>query len=194
MKNRTTLLTVPHSKKGFGSKRAARGKIYFDGSKLKNIQVTYQTTPLYPNDIDSKDISIAVANDQFVIDGEKILNYDYSETPSSPQFILYSLGSPEDAAIWHGIGESGASQLVKSYTSIYVACEKNDFIPDLEKYGVLKKVPLQFNLIPEKMWIHPVHGTIDTSIGSVKNPIDLAKFGMRIEFLPATEFIRQNGR
>lgn len=193
MKNRTTLLTVPHSKKGFGSKRAARGKIYFDGSKLKNIQVTYQTTPLYPNDIDLKDISIAVANDQFVIDGEKILNYDYSETPSSPQFILYSLGSPEDAAIWHGIGESGASQLVKSYTSIHVACKKNDFIPDLEKYGVLKKVPLQFNLIPEKMWIHPVHGTIDTSIGSVKNPIDLAKFGMRIEFLPALEFIRQNG-
>ncbi|MBS7614876.1 hypothetical protein KEJ18_04005 [Candidatus Bathyarchaeota archaeon] len=190
LKNRTTLLTVPHSKKGFGSKRAARGKIYFDGNKLKNIQVTYQTTPLYPNDIDSKDVSIAVADDQFVVDGEKILNYDYRETPSSPQFILYSLGSPEDAAIWHGIGESGASQLVKSYTSIHVACQKNDFIPNLEKYGVLQKVPLQFNLIPEKMWTHPVHGTIDTSIGSVKNPIGLARFGMRIEFLSPSEFMR----
>src|SRR3972149_9387473 len=39
MKNLTTLLTVPHSPKGYASKRAARGRIYFDGAKLKNVKV-----------------------------------------------------------------------------------------------------------------------------------------------------------
>ena len=34
MKNRTTLLTMPHSTKGFGSKRAARGKLHFENGKL----------------------------------------------------------------------------------------------------------------------------------------------------------------
>jgi hypothetical protein len=190
MKNRTTLLTVPHSKKGFGSKRAARGKIYFEGTKLKNIQVIYQTTQLYPNDIDSKDISIAVAEDQFTIEGDKVTNYDYKETPSSPQFILYSLGSPEDAAIWHGIGESGAAQLVKSYTSMRLACWKYGIIRGLEKYGVTQRIPLQFNLVPDKMWVHPIHGTIDTSIGSVEKLEDLAKLGMKVEYLSTQEYVR----
>ena len=44
MKSRTTLLTIPHSTKGYGSKRAARGKIYFDGKKLKDVHVEYRTT------------------------------------------------------------------------------------------------------------------------------------------------------
>jgi hypothetical protein len=190
MKNRTTLLTVPHSKKGFGSKRAAKGKIYFDGTKLKNIQVTFQTTPLYPNDIDPNDISIALAEDQFTIDRDKLTNYDYRETPSSPQFVLYSLSSPEDAAIWHGIGESGAAQLVKSYTSVRLACTKYAMIRGLEKYGITKRVPLQFNLIPENMWVHPIHRTIDTSIGSVEKFEDLAKLGMRVECLSQYEYAR----
>jgi hypothetical protein len=190
MKNRTTLLTVPHSKKGFGSKRTAKGKIYFEGKKLKNIQVTYQTTPLYPNDIDSKDISIAVAEDQFTVEGDKLTNYDYKETPSSPQFILYSLASPENATLWHGIGESGAAQLVKSYTSMHLAFRKNGIIRGLEKYGVSQRVPLQFNLLPDKMWVHPVHGTIDTSIGSVEKLEDLAKLGMRVEYLSTQEYAR----
>jgi len=190
MKNRTTLLTVPHSKKGFGSKRAARGKIYFEGTKMKNIQVTYQTTPLYPNDIDPKDISIAKAEDQFTIEGDRFVNYDFKETPSSPQFILYSLGSPEDATIWHGIGESGAAQLVKSYTSVRLACVREAMIKDLEKYGITPKIPLQLNLVPENMWIHPTHRNIDASIGSVKNLEDLAKLGMRVESLSTHEYAR----
>jgi hypothetical protein len=190
MKNRTTLLTIPHSKKGFGSKRAARGKMYFEGTKLKSIQVTYQTTQLYPNDIDPKDISIAAAEDQFTVEGDKLTNYDYKETPSSPQFILYSLGSPEDAAIWHGIGESGAAQLVKSYTSMHLACKEHTVIRGLEKYGITQRIPIQFNLIPEKMWVHPVHGTIDTSIGSVEKLEDLAKMGMRVGYLSTCEYAR----
>ena len=190
MKNRTTLLTVPHSRKGFGSKRAARGKIHFDGTKLKSVRVTYQTTPLYPNDIDSKDVSVAVAEDDFEVEADKLKDYNYRETPSSPQFILYSLASPEDAAIWHGIGESGASQLVKSYTSTHVACKKDGIIKGMEEFGVSQRVPIQFNLIPEKMWVHPVHGTIDTSIGSVEKMEHLAKMGMRIESLSMSEYAR----
>jgi len=191
MSNRTTLLTVPHSKKGYGSKKAARGKIYFEGKKLKSIQVTYKTTSLYPNDIDPKDISIAKADDQFTIEGEKLANYDFKETPSSPQFVLYSLGSPEDAAIWHGIGESGAAQLVKSYTSMRLACAKDAMIKGIEKYGIVQKTPLQFNLVPANMWIHPIHRNIDASIGSVEKLEDLTKLGMRVECLPTHEYVRQ---
>jgi len=190
MKNRTTLLTVPHSKKGFGSKRAARGKIHFDGKRLRSIQVNYQTAPLYPNDIDPKDISIAEAEDQFTVEGDKLINYDFKETPSSPQFVLYSLGSPEDATIWHGIGESGAIQLVKSYTSVHVACVKDAMIKDLAKYGIAPKIPLQFNLVPEKMWTHPVHRNIDASVGSVRNLEDLARMGMRVECLSTYGYAR----
>jgi len=190
MKNRTTLLTVPHSKKGFGSKRAARGKIYFEGARLKNIRVTYQTTPLYPNAIDPGDVSLAEADDQFTVDGGKFVDYDFSETPSSPQFILYSLGSPEDAALWHGIGEFGASQLVKSYTSTRLACAGNSMIGDLEKYGVTLGFPFQFNIVPESIWFHPIHRNIDASIGCVGNLEDLAKIGIRLEYLPAYEYTR----
>ena len=59
MKNLTTLLTVPHSIRGYGSKRAARGRIYFEGTKLKSIRVDYRTTLLYPNAIDPADVSVA---------------------------------------------------------------------------------------------------------------------------------------
>jgi len=190
MKNRTTLLTVPHSKKGFGSKKAARGKIYFEGTKLKSIQVTYKTTPLYPNDIDPKDISIAKAEDQFTIEGDRFVNYDFRDTPSSPQFVLYSLGSPEDAAIWHGIGESGAAQLISSYTSTRLACARDAMIRDLGKYGISPMIPLQFNLVPKNMWVHPIHGTIDTSIGSVEKLEDLARLGMKMECLSIQEYAR----
>ena len=120
IKSRTTLLTVLHSKKGYGSKRAARGKIYLDGTKLKSVKVSYRTTPLYPNAIDPKDVSIAKGEDEFKVDGEILVDYDYKKTPSSPQFFLYSLGSPENAALWHGIGAFGATQLLQScllYTS-----------------------------------------------------------------------------
>jgi len=191
MKNRTTLLTVPHSRKGFGSKRAARGKIYFDGAKLKNAQVTYQTTPLYPNAIDSKDVSVAKAEDHFTVDGSLLTHYDFEETPSSPQFILYSLASSENAVIWHGIGEFGASQLVKSYTQIHLACAKDALIKDLhKKYGIITEIPPQFNIISSNMWVHPVHRNIDSSIGCVESLEDLARMGMKLEPLSTLEYTR----
>jgi hypothetical protein len=190
MKNRTTLLTVPHSMKGFGSKRAARGRIYFNGKDLESIKVTYRTTPLYPNAMDPKDVSIAKAEDQFTIKGERLADYSFKETPSSPQFILYSLESPEDAALWHGIGESGAPQLVKSYISARLACAGEGMVSGLRKYGIVPKIPLQLNLVPENKWYHPMHRNTDASIGSVKNLEDLARLGVQVECLPIQGYAR----
>jgi hypothetical protein len=180
LKKRTTLLTIPHSLKGYGSKRAARGRIVFEGNSLKRVTVRYRDTTLYPNAIDPDDVSIVKANDKFSIDGQKFRNYSYSDTPSSPQFILYSLGSPEQAVIWHGVGAFGASQLVMSYTTL------RHVLPVQEG----SSVPHQFNLLPRCMWVHPVHDNIDASVGSVEDFEVLAKMGMRVEFLPIENYLR----
>jgi hypothetical protein len=191
MKSRTTLLTIPHSQKGYGSKRAAKGKIYFGGTQLKNVKVDYATTPLYPNAIDPADVSVAKGEDQFIVEGDKLVNYSFNETPSSPQFFLYILASPENAALWHGIGAFGASQLVKSYVTVRSACNRDLLIKNLNAtYGIAAEIPLQFNLVPEHMWSHPVHRNIDASIGCVENLSDLTKRGMRVETLSASNFIR----
>ena len=191
MKNLTTLLTVPHSSKGYASKRAARGRIYFENAKLKSVKVDYKTALLYPNAIDPGDVSVAKADDTFTLEGSRLVNYDFKETPSSPQFFLYSLASPENAVLWHGIGAFGASELLKSYTTIRVACAKNLIVKGLnEKYGITTRIPLQFNLIPKYMWFHPVHRNIDASIGCVQNMKDLANLGMRMEHLSTDQYIR----
>jgi len=191
MKNLTTLLTVPHSTKGYASKRAARGRIYFDGTRLKSVKVDYKTVLLYPNAIDPGDVSIAKADDTFNVEGDKLGKYDFQDTPSSPQFFLYSLASPENAVLWHGIGAFGASEMLKSYTTIRVACAKGLILKGLsEKYGLTTKIPLQFNLVPKYMWFHPVHRNIDASIGCVQNMKDLADLGMKMERLQTDQYIR----
>jgi hypothetical protein len=188
MTKRTTLLTVPHSKKGFSSKRAARGKLYFEGAKLESVRVKYQNTLLYPNEIDPDDVSIAEADDSFTVAGEKLADYSFLETPSSPQFFLYSLGSPENAVLWHGIGAFAAPKLLQSYLSVRKVCKRGQLFKDLqEKYGIKPDAPLQFNLLPEGMWVHPVHRNIDSSIGCVENVADLARRSMRLEHLSALE-------
>ena len=192
LKKRTTLLTVPHSKEGYGSKRSARGKLYFEGTKLKRVRVTYRTTLLYPNAIDQEDVSVAHADDRFNVEGDKLEHYNFEETPSSPQFILYSLGVFEDAVIWHGIGAFGASQLVKSYTTTRLACAQNRMLNDLkEKYGLQVKVPLQLNLIPKNIWVNPAHNNIDASIYCVENFEDLVKMDVTLECLSKKEYTRE---
>jgi hypothetical protein len=184
MTKRTTLLTVPHSKKGYGSKRAVRGKIHFEGSKLLDVVVKYKTTMLYPNGIDPTDVAVAEAEDSFTVVGEKLADYSFSETPSTPQFFLYSLGSPEDAALWHGVGAFASPQLLQSYSCARTACREGKLIKNLnQKYNVITEVPLQFNLAPEGMWSHPVHNNIDASVGTVENLADLVRRGMRLEYL-----------
>lgn len=184
MSNRTTLLTVPHSKKGYGSKRVARGKLHFKDKRLQDVTVKYKTTLLYPNGVDSTDIAVAEADDNFTVSAEKLADYSYAETPSSPQFFLYSLGSPEDAALWHGVGVFASPQLLSSYSSARHACQEGRLIKKLnEKYGVKLAVPLQFNLAPKGMWRHPVYNNIDASVGSVGNLEDLSRMGMQVEYL-----------
>jgi hypothetical protein len=191
IKNLTTLLTVPHSSKGYASKRAVRGRIYFDGNKLKNIKVDYKTVLLYPNAIDPADVSVAKADDAFNVEGIKLAEYNYKETPSSPQFFLYSLASPENAVLWHGIGAFGASELLKSYATIRIACARGIILKHLSgKYGLSTKIPLQFNLIPKHMWFHPIHRNIDASIGCVENLKDLASLGMNMEHLQPAQYVR----
>jgi hypothetical protein len=192
MKNLTTLLTVPHSEKGYGSKRAARGRIYFEGTKLKSVKVDYRTALLYPNAIDPGDVSVARADDSFTLEGDRLVNYSFKQTPSSPQFFMYSLASPENAVLWHGIGAFGASELLKSYTTTRLACTKNLLVADLnEKYGIASEIPLQFNLMPKFMWFHPTHRNIDASIGCVENLRDLANLGMKMEHLLTEQYIRK---
>ena len=192
MKNLTTLLTVPHSPKGYASNRAARGRIYFDGTQLKSVKVDYKTTRLYPNAIDPNDVSVAQGEDTFAVDASKLTAYSFKETPSSPQFFLYSLASPEDAVLWHGIGAFGASELLKSYTTTRLACRNDGLIKDVaEKHGISPKPTLQFNLLPKHMWFHPVHRNIDASIGCVPDLKFLASLGMKMEHLPTEQFIRK---
>ena len=186
MTKRTTLLTVPHSKKGYGSKRAARGKIHFEDGKLLDVAVKYKTTKLYPNAIDTDDVAVAKADDSFTVAGEKLSDYSFSETPSSPQFFLYSIGSPEDATVWHGVGAFASPQLLQSYSSARKACREGKLIKNLnQKYNINADLPLQFNLAPEGIWSHPVHRNIDASIGTVGDLPDLAHRGMKIEYLSA---------
>jgi hypothetical protein len=127
-----------------------------------------------------------------MVESDKLVNYSFNETPSSPQFFLYSLASPENAALWHGIGAFGASQLVKSYVTVRSACTRGVFIENLkETYGLASEVPLQFNLLPNSMWAHPVHHNIDASINCVENFSDLAKRGMKLETLSVSDLIRK---
>jgi hypothetical protein len=68
--------------------------------------------------------------------------------------------------------------------SVREVCRRGQLIRDLnEKYGVITDAPLQFNLVPESMWVHPVHRNIDASIGCVENLADLARRGMKLEHL-----------
>ena len=136
MTKRTTLLTVPHSKQGYGSKRAARGKIHFDGTTLLDVTVKYKTTKLYPNAIDPEDIAVAQCEDNFAVQGDRLVDYSFEETPSSPQFFLYSMASPEDAALWHGVGAFASSQLLHSYSSARHACIDGKLVKSFGgKYG-----------------------------------------------------------
>jgi hypothetical protein len=181
---RTTLLTIPHSVKGYGSKRAARGRLYFSNSQLESVTIKYKDTLLYPNAMDPEDISIAKCEDSFTVSADKLFDYSFAQTPSSPQFFLYSIASPEDAALWHGIGAFAAPQLLQSYTQIRRVCKSGQLIRGLEeKFGLRVEIPLQLNLRPDSIWVHPTQRNIDASIGCVNDFADLARMGMRIDHL-----------
>ncbi len=186
-KRKTLLLTIPHSPKGFGSKRAAQGSIVFKQETFNQLKVKYKTTPLYANemDVNETDVSIAKADDDFSIDASEITNYDYSQTSSSPQFALYATLSPEDASIWHGIGVFGGVELIRSIVSIRSACLRKTILSEIPCRG--NKAPLQFNLVPEKMWRHPKHGNIDASVGCIQDLSELVRMEICVAPLSVEE-------
>jgi hypothetical protein len=184
-KRKTLLLTVPHSKKGFGSKRAAKGKIIFNKDVFEKIKVKYATTPLYPNMVDYNDLSVAVAEDEFSVGASKINDYDYAQTPSSPQFALYAALSPEDAAIWHGVGWFSGIEIVKSYISVRSAHLKGKIFKGIPPPS--SRIPMQFNLIPEKMWLHPKYKNLDASVSCIQDLWELLNTGIYITPLSIKE-------
>jgi len=190
-KRKTLLLAVPHSPKGFGSKRAAQGSIVFKQDRFDQIKVQYKTTLLYANelDVEETDVSVAKADDNFSVDVGKIANYDYSQTPSSPQFALYDALSPEDAAIWHGIGVFGGVELIRSIVSVRSACLRKAVLGEVACRG--NKPPLQLNLIPDKMWRHPKNGNIDASVGCVQDLAGLANTGIHVAPLSVKERLNE---
>jgi hypothetical protein len=190
-KRKTLLLTVPHSPKGFGSKRAVQGSIAFKQDRFDRIKVQYKTTLLYANELDKEetDVSAARADDNFTVEAEKIVNYDYSQTPSSPQFALYDALSPEDAAIWHGIGVFGSMELIRSIVSVRSACLRKAVLSEVACRG--NKPPLQLSLLPDKMWRHPKYGNIDASVGCVQDVAGLMNTGICVEPLSVKERLEE---
>jgi hypothetical protein len=90
--------------------------------------------------------------------------------------------------LWHGIGAFAAPKLLQSYVSARKSSRSGQPVRDLhQKYGVSTEIPLQFNLVPEHMWIHPIHRNIDSSVGCVEKLEDLARSGMKVEKLPVLE-------
>ena len=168
IKKKTLLLTVPHSQKGFGSKRCARGRIVFSGQSFSQIKVKYETTKLYPNMVSwQNDVSVAIADDALELPAERFTDYSFAETPASPQFALYILLSPEDASLWHGVGAFAGSDILKSYSSVQSAFLTNQILKEVTRPKLCEAPVIAFNLTPEKMWVHPVYKNIDTSIGCV---------------------------
>lgn len=187
IKKKRTLLTVPHSKKGFGSKRSAKGRLVFNGNVLDRVEVTYETVKLYPNMADPDDISVAKANDSICIEAEDLANYDYTKTPSSPQFALFIVLSPENASLSHGVGEYAGTEITKSYCCINEAYIRKLVLEDVSRPNICDRAPLVLNLVPEKMWLHPKHGNLDASIGCIDNPSSLLGMEMAVEHLDFTQ-------
>jgi hypothetical protein len=189
IKKKTSLLTVPHSSKGYGSKRAARGRLYFSDNHLERMSIQYVTTYLYPNMIDYKDLSVAKCDDSFELDGNRFSDYSFRDTPSSPQFVLYALLSPEDASIWHGVGEYAGNEILRSYASLQTSFLNQTILRDLERPSAIKQSPIILNLEPGEMWKHPTYGNIDGGIGCVS---DLSLFfGKEVKVSPLSVKLRE---
>ena len=187
-KHKTLLLAVPHSPRGVGSKKAGRGRLNLEGEKLTGITVQYTTTPLYPNEIDPADPAIAQVEEEVHVESSRLLNYDYDHTPSSMQFAIYGMLSPEDAAIWHGIGEFQGEEIVKSYISVHEACITEQLFTEVPI--PCRGTPIQFDLDGANLMRHPVHGNTDASIGTVANLGALITKITRLDVLPVENYIR----
>ncbi len=187
-KHKTLLLTVPHSVHGAGSKKAGRGRLNLEGEKLTGITVQYTTTSLYHNEIDPTDPAIARCEEEIYVESIRIHHYDYDITPSSMQFALYGMLSPEDGAIWHGIGEFQGEEIVKSYVSVHEACVTEKLFSEIPI--PCRGTPVQFDLDGASLMRHPAHGNTDASIGTVSDLGALITRTTRVDVLPVENYIR----
>jgi hypothetical protein len=139
--------------------------------------------------IDYKDLSVAKCDDSFELDGNRFSDYSFRDTPSSPQFVLYALLSPEDASIWHGVGEYAGNEILRSYASLQTSFLNQTILQDLERPSAIKQSPIILNLEPGEMWKHPTYGNIDGGIGCVS---DLSLFfGKEVKVSPLSVKLRE---
>lgn len=151
-----------------GSKKLAKGMVVVENNKIIKIKSTHiKKTPLYPNEVDIEDISYAICchkKRKVEIPIEELVKFDFKKTPLSPQFALYMTQSPENGAIWHGVGDFQNKALVRSYTSMHNAFP--ELFPGLEKPH--PGIPLQFDmteLASEKVLARMPFRNIDASVG-----------------------------
>jgi hypothetical protein len=163
--NRTFLPAVLHGRDGSASKRIAKGQYLMRDGAPSSLRVTYSSGPLYPNEVDREDVAQARATATVEASWEELANFDYRKTPASPQFALYTLFSPAEGAIWHGVGTYAGSQIVRSYTALRHACGAAE--PFEGVFAGCRPDPLQFDLVAESMLRHPDFGNIDASVACV---------------------------
>jgi hypothetical protein len=164
-RRKTLLPAVPHGPGHLASKRAVRGVLAVEGDRLKEVEVHYMPSPLYPNEIDHADVATVHAEARFQVPAERMAHYDFRETPASPQFAIYMVASPEDGAIWHGVGKYAAMQLIQSYTNLHRAFADGSVFQGIPLPH--RPEPPQWDIVAGKMLAHPKSGNIDASVGCV---------------------------
>ena len=177
-RRKTLLPAVPHAPDGAASKRLVRGKVVVDIDRLSKVEVRYGSGPLYPNEIDKGDTARGVADTEFEVDPGRLQSYDFRTTPASPQFALYMLASPEDGALWHGLGKYAGVQIVESYTTFHRACA--DGAPFLGVPLTCRSDPPQWDLVADGMLSHPKWGNIDASAHCVEDVAKLLPLHTRL--------------
>ena len=113
------------------------------------------------------DVANVKAEARFPVPSERLIDYDFRETPASPQFAIYMVASPEDGAIWHGVGKYAAMQLIQSYTNFHRAVASGEAFPGLPVPH--RPDPPQWDIVAGKMLAHPKFGNIDASVGCVED-------------------------
>ena len=190
-RRKTTHPAVPHGPGGEASKRLVRGKMVVDGDRIRDLEVRYQSGPLYPNEIDPADVARGEASTQFHVDPGRMQAYDFRATPASPQFALYMLTSPEDGAIWHGVGKYAGIQIVETYTAFHRASRPAGRFLDVPVDCPAD--PPQFDLVADGMLGHPEWKNIDASIACVDSLASLVPKHTRLRTLTLPEGASRGG-
>jgi hypothetical protein len=176
---------VPHAPNGIASKRSVRGKLLVTDTAITGAELRYTTVPLYPNDVDPTDVAQAVADERFSVPAERLRDFDFRQTPASPQFALYMLASPEDGAIWHGVGQFAGTQVVQSYSALRKAFGQGGLFLEIELPR--HPVTLQWDLVAQRMLVHPDHGNIDASVATAPGLADRLVDAMCLRVLSVSE-------